>query len=374
MKSRTIKVLSATGAAILLTAGGVGAAQLDKSVTLSVDGTSTNAHVFGSTVADLLDSEGITVQPGDVVVPAASSSLTDGETVTVKYSRLLTLTVDGKTRQIRTTEHTVDAALLAIGLHSDGARLSVSRSQIIGRQGLAVTVVTPKDITVVVGGKSASHTITAATVGEALSQLLVPTGTGVTVTPAPDTALTNGTKIVVQSVTTKDSSTTRAIAFQTVRKESSALAKGQTKVETPGVPGVRTVTLRTTYVDGKKSSVREVASTVTRAPVAQVVLVGTKAVSVAPPAPSATTTSGAGINLARASMWDSIAQCESGGNWHINTGNGYYGGLQFSTSTWLAYGGNDFASRADLASREQQITVANRVYADNGTAQWSCQP
>ena len=50
----------------------------------------------------------------------------------------------------------------------------------------------------------------------------------------------------------------------------------------------------------------------------------------------------------------------------------YYGGLQFLTSTWLAYGGGDFASRADLASREQQITVANRVYADNGTSQWQC--
>jgi hypothetical protein len=71
-------------------------------------------------------------------------------------------------------------------------------------------------------------------------------------------------------------------------------------------------------------------------------------------------------------MWDRVAQCESGGNWSINTGNGYYGGLQFSYSTWLAYGGADFASRADLASRAEQITVANRVYADNGLSQWGC--
>ena len=75
-----------------------------------------------------------------------------------------------------------------------------------------------------------------------------------------------------------------------------------------------------------------------------------------------------------ASVWDRVAQCESSGNWHINTGNGYYGGLQFLTSTWLGYGGGDFASRADLASREEQITVANRVYADNGTSQWQCKP
>ena len=73
-------------------------------------------------------------------------------------------------------------------------------------------------------------------------------------------------------------------------------------------------------------------------------------------------------------MWDSIAVCESTSNWHINTGNGYYGGLQFNIGTWLSYGGGSFASRADLASREQQITVANRVYDTQGGASsdWSC--
>jgi hypothetical protein len=57
--------------------------------------------------------------------------------------------------------------------------------------------------------------------------------------------------------------------------------------------------------------------------------------------------------------WDNVAACESGGNWHTNTGNGYYGGLQFLTSTWLAYGGGRYASRADLATREQQIAIAS---------------
>ncbi len=71
-------------------------------------------------------------------------------------------------------------------------------------------------------------------------------------------------------------------------------------------------------------------------------------------------------------MWDAVAACESGNNWSINTGNGYFGGLQFSISTWLGYNGGQFAPRADLASREQQITVANRAYADNGLSQWSC--
>ncbi|MEU9385039.1 transglycosylase family protein [Streptomyces sp. NPDC048279] len=69
-------------------------------------------------------------------------------------------------------------------------------------------------------------------------------------------------------------------------------------------------------------------------------------------------------------VWDRIAQCESGGNWHINTGNGYYGGLQFSASTWRAYGGSAYASTADQASREAQIAVATRVQQAQGWGAW----
>ncbi len=68
--------------------------------------------------------------------------------------------------------------------------------------------------------------------------------------------------------------------------------------------------------------------------------------------------------LLAASPWDAVAQCESTGNWHANTGNGYYGGLQFDIGTWLAFGGGQYASRADLATREQQIAVASRVTYD----------
>jgi hypothetical protein len=70
------------------------------------------------------------------------------------------------------------------------------------------------------------------------------------------------------------------------------------------------------------------------------------------------------------SQWDRVAQCESGGNWHIDTGNGYYGGLQFSSSTWNSFDTNNFAGRADEASRGQQITVANRVLARQGWGAW----
>ncbi|MFF9089349.1 transglycosylase family protein [Streptomyces sp. NPDC014991] len=69
-------------------------------------------------------------------------------------------------------------------------------------------------------------------------------------------------------------------------------------------------------------------------------------------------------------VWDRIAQCESGGNWHINTGNGYYGGLQFSAGTWRAYGGTAYAPTADQASRSAQITVATKVQGAQGWGAW----
>ncbi|MEU7060842.1 transglycosylase family protein [Streptomyces sp. NPDC046197] len=69
-------------------------------------------------------------------------------------------------------------------------------------------------------------------------------------------------------------------------------------------------------------------------------------------------------------VWDRIAQCESGGNWHINTGNGYYGGLQFAAGTWRAYGGTSYAPTAAQASRSQQIAVATRVQQAQGWGAW----
>ncbi|MGC0376836.1 transglycosylase family protein [Streptomyces sp. SAI-229] len=75
-------------------------------------------------------------------------------------------------------------------------------------------------------------------------------------------------------------------------------------------------------------------------------------------------------SAATASEWDTVAQCESGGNWSINTGNGYYGGLQFSASTWAAYGGTQYASTADRASKAQQIEIAEKVLAGQGKGAW----
>lgn len=73
---------------------------------------------------------------------------------------------------------------------------------------------------------------------------------------------------------------------------------------------------------------------------------------------------------ARKVNWDVVAKCESGGRWHINTGNGYYGGLQFSRSTWKANGGGKYAPTADKATKAEQIAIANKLYAKRGLKPW----
>ena len=101
-------------------------------------------------------------------------------------------------------------------------------------------------------------------------------------------------------------------------------------------------------------------------PVRNAAIAVTAAAAVAAPISSTLTSADA----ATSKTWNRLASCESGGNWHINTGNGYYGGLQFSAGTWLAYGGGKYASRADLASRAEQIAIAEKVLKGSGWGAW----
>jgi len=353
--------------------GALSMAQYDKAVSLSLDGETSSVHVFGSTVSDLLAKQEIAVGEHDLVQPAADASLGDGDTVVVRYGRKLTVTMDGKTSDYWTTATSVDAALAELGIRADTAQLSVSRSEPLGRSGLALTITTPKNVTVTVDGATKTVASAGPTVADALHQLEVTVGPQDRINPAPETALTEGLAVTVNRVEKKSVNETQPVAFTVTNQDDGNLAKGTKKVTTKGVAGEQSVTFEEVWVDGKLESRNQTGAQVTKNPVDQVVAVGTKvAAAPAAPPPSAGNTSGAGLNLANAAMWDRIAQCESGGNWHINTGNGYYGGLQFSASTWLANGGADFAGRADLASREQQITVANRLYAKSGLGPWGC--
>lgn len=368
--SRSVRRIAQGAVVTTLVAGAVGVSHFDKSVNLSVDGKASSVHAFGGTVADVLEKQDIRIGEHDVVVPSLNSEVKDGQKVVVRYGRKLTVTVDGKTREYWTTATTVSSALQELGIRADSAKLSASRSQTLGREGLSLTVSTPKSVAVRVDGKNLATSSTGLTVKEALADLRVKVDRDDRVKPGLNAPIRDGLKIAVQRVDSKTVKATEAIGFGTVKKTDSSLFKGQSKTLKAGREGARVVTYRLVTVDGKAESKKALQSVVTEKPVARVVAIGTKAKPVADTGSSSG--SGGAINLARADMWDRIAQCESTGNWSINTGNGYYGGLQFDLQTWRGAGGGDFASRPDLASRAEQITVANRVYEDRGLSPWGC--
>jgi hypothetical protein len=133
--------------------------------------------------------------------------------------------------------------------------------------------------------------------------------------------------------------------------------EGETKVVTAGKAGLRDVTYRIVYRNGKLVVRKVVRQNVTVEAVDAIVRVGTKE------RPVATANFAGG-----SSVWDKLAQCEAGGNWAANTGNGYYGGLQFNLSTWHAYGGPGYPH---TASRATQIAIATKVRdARGGYGAW----
>ncbi len=372
MKITPLRGVAASAGVLALVGGTLGFAALNTSVTLSVDGKASDVTAFAAgNVGEILDEAGVEVGEHDIVVPSVDASVSDGDTVSVRYGRQLTVTTDGVDQEYWTTATTVDAALSDLGIRTEAGSLSVSRSQAIGRQGLKVTVNPVHDVTLTVDGVTTEYVTRARTVSDLLDKAKVSLGALDRMNTERPNLLTDGSGIVINRVEVRSATHTEAIAFETTTEQDSSLYTDQSRVITPGVEGSRTVTGEETVVDGVVESFAEQSSTVDREPTTQVVAKGTMERPVVA-APSAGNVSGAGLNLANADMWDRIAVCESGGNWSINTGNGYYGGLQFDYGTWLGAGGGDFAQRADLASREQQITVANRVYATRGLQPWGC--
>jgi uncharacterized protein YabE (DUF348 family) len=349
-----------------LATGGVAAAA--SAVTVTVDGQPAAVLTFGDTVGDVLAQRGVTVGPDDLVVPAVGSAVQDGTQIEVAYARPVWLTMDGVRREVSTTALSVQGLLIELGVREGAATTSVSRSTPIGREGLdSLQVRTAKDITIVDGATTLPLTSTAISVSEALASAGISVGPDDVVTPALTTPLTGGTQVVIQRVVITQRVEDAAIPHETQTKETSSLARGQKRVETEGADGVVQRVYEQRVVDGQLVSETLLSEAVTQAPVTEVVLVGTAATG-------STTTSSSGAAapaVAGSSVWDSLAKCESGGNWSINTGNGFYGGLQFTTGTWLAYGGGAYAPRADLASREQQIAIATKVRdARGGYGDW----
>jgi uncharacterized protein YabE (DUF348 family) len=357
---KIIPVVAAGATALALAGTTFGYANLNKSVTLSVDGQTTEVRTSAGTVAALLRSRGIEVNGHDVVAPNLDAKVEDGTRVAVKFGRQVTFTVDGAAQTIWTTATTVDDALAALGMSLTGAELSTSRSSGIGRQGLTIVIATQKKIIIIDAGKRRTITTTGQTLADALAAAKIKVDADDELSASPKTRLVDGAKFTFTDVEISSKTKKLKVDFDTVRKESSKLKKGVTKVDTPGERGVRAVTYKIVRHNGEIVKRAKIKSKLINKPVTEVILVGTKKTTTAKK-------SSGGSSTPSGSVWDKLAQCESGGNWSINTGNGYYGGLQFSLSTWRAYGGSGMPNKA---SREQQIAIAKKLQADAGWGAW----
>ena len=367
----------------LLVVGGIaaaGVAAASTTVTVTVDGESDDVFTFAATVGEVLDSQGIDVGADDLVVPSVDTELDDGTEIAVAYSRDVTVTVDGVTEELTTTALSVDALLTEMGWRNGAVTTSVSRSADISREGIELTIRTPKNIVIADGDDELPLVVTATTVQEALDAAGLSLGEKDVVEPELETTVADGDTITIQRFTTSTRVDTEAIPFETITRQTDDLYTDQSEVQQQGREGERTITYRVELLGGEEQGETVESDEVTREPVDKIVLVGTKerpAPEPAPaPAPSTSTSTSSGSSapapsVSSGSVWDSLAQCESGGNWSINTGNGYYGGLQFSYGTWLAYGGGQYAQTANLATREQQIAIATKVRdARGGYGDW----
>jgi uncharacterized protein YabE (DUF348 family) len=323
-----------------------------KSVTLTVDGQAREVGTYAGTVGEVLKEEGLEPASHDVVLPAMDQEVTDGDAVVMNRARPLQLTVDGVSREVYVTALSVDEALDQLGYRTQDLVLSASRSERLPLRGMELSITTPKDVVLVSDGQERVVTTTAATAGDLLAEQGIALSDTDRTSLHLDQALLDRMRLQVFRVQVSDVQVPSEIPFERVETPDPNAFEGDRTVTAAGKPGEKVTTYRVTITDGAETA-REVLNTkVTRAPVAEQVTVGTKE----RPA--------SGLN------WDALARCEAGGNWAINSGNGYYGGLQFNQRTWLANGGGDYAQYPHQASREQQIAIGEHLYAARGTSPW----
>jgi resuscitation-promoting factor RpfB len=342
--------LKATIAAVLATmiGGGAAAIAMNKAVTIDVDGEAHTVHTYASTVGELLDDQGVTVNEHDSLSPSPNASIGDGGKIVLQRGRVLHLTVDGEKRDAWVRATTLGQALRQLNLTAEGAWMSHGPDSALPVEGMALELKTAKNITLFDGGNlPKAMTTNAVTVDELLQDLKLSLGPDDAIAPGSGVKITNGAEVHITRTGVTVVNQTEQVAPPVQKSDDPNLDKGKEIVDDPGVAGERIATYRITVKDGKEVSREEIGAKVTKEAKPKIVRVGTKR------APSPVISDGA--------VWDALAQCESGGNWAINTGNGYYGGLQFNVSTWNANGGAQYAARPDLATREQQIAIATLV-------------
>lgn len=326
-------------------------------VDVVVDGESLETRTYAATVDDVLDELEVEVAPADEVVPAPDTPVEDGLHITVARAITVEVRVDGELAEtVHAPVRSVAAALAAADLahvRDEGARIRPGWSARV-EDGDVVHVERPTEVGLTVDGETRELRTYAGTVGQLLQRQGVELGEHDEVTPAPDAPLADGQQVVVERVAFREVVEEVTLEREVVRRETDELEQGTTRVQDAGHDGLRRDVYRVELVDGEEVGRELVEQEVVTEPHDRVVLVGTR--QPAPAAPSG-------------SVWDRLAQCESGGNWS-HRGGTYHGGLQFHPGTWRRHKPAGYPEYAYQATREQQIVVGERVQASQGWAAW----
>jgi resuscitation-promoting factor RpfB len=352
-------ILRALVGAILLalTVAGSYAVAVHKTVTLDVDGSPMTVSTMQARVIDVVHENGFTVGERDDLYPAADQEIHQADTIVLRRSRPLQVSMDGhESRQVWTTASTVDEALQQLSM-ADSAPTAASRSSRLPLAGMALPVVSPKNVHIDDGGVMTDQRLAAPDVDGLLAAAGAPLAQADEVVPPPTTPVTEGMTVVVTRIRVNKVTQRVPLPPPANNVDDPTMNMSRHVVDDPGTPGVQDVTFAVAVVNGVETGRLPVANEVVTPARPAVVRVGARPGTEVPPVTNGAT-------------WDALSRCEAGGNWSSNTGNGFFGGVQFDQSTWERNGGLRYAPRADLATREEQIAIASVTQSRQGWGAW----
>jgi uncharacterized protein YabE (DUF348 family) len=342
---------------LVLTVAGGYAVAAHKTVTLNVDGSSVTVATMQSRVIDVVRENGFDVGERDDVSPSADQPVQQADTIVLRRSRPLQVSLDGQdSREVWTTASTVDEALAQLEM-TDTAPAAASRGSRVPLAGMSLPVVSAKTVNINDGGAMRTVTLAAPDVAGLLAAAGAPLEQRDSVVPAAQAPVVDGMQIEVTRNRIDKVAERVPLPPALNRVEDPTLNRSREVVEDPGTPGAQDVIFAVAKLNGAETGRLPVANVVVTPARDGVVRVGTKPGTDVP-------------EVSNLATWDALARCEAGGNWAINTGNGYYGGVQFDQNTWERNGGLRYAARADLATKEEQIAIAEVTRARQGWGAW----
>jgi len=363
--SRTT-VISVAAATALLVAGTAATAigTSYRHVTVEVDGVTHDVSGFFTTAGDALETAGVSVGAHDLIAPASDQSVANGDTVVVRTATEYNVTVDGNQTTAWSTASSIHGVLAAlpVSASSMAADRSYTRAEMpVAGAGETIHVIADGTTTDVVASSDEGATAILEKAGISAGPI-----DRVTLEHNGGEATLRVARVVRGNVTS-----TTEIPYETEEREDAEAEEGTEKTVQEGAAGSEVTETYQETVDGNVT-VSAVLSTTRTEPTKRIVSKGTKAKKTedaASKSSSSAASAPAAVSGDDAAIWAAIAQCESGGNPSINTGNGYYGMYQFSLPTWRSVGGSGLPSDA---SAEEQTMRARMLQQRSGWGQWGC--